>query len=190
MGTVDFEGILTKKHHYWRNMIILLVVAAVIGSFFLTDQLTPTNQKELMMEFAQESVKEEYQPEFLEPEQIVNALGETIYTASWKYGSLPFYANLKYLDNREDPDLVIIIHFPRIENLESERTLAIVNSFFKTEAEDLDCLEGSIGKACEKVWFEEESKKSIGIYNIFGAENSVIYISKMAPSSKSIVAYM
>jgi hypothetical protein len=31
MGTVDFEGILTKKHHYWRNLVILLAVVSVIS---------------------------------------------------------------------------------------------------------------------------------------------------------------
>jgi hypothetical protein len=193
MGNVDFERILAENHHYWRNMIILLVVAVIIGSFILTDQLTSTNQKELMMEFNQESLINLYQPGSLEPEKIVNELGETMYTASWEHGSQQFSTNIKYNDAWK-PELIIIIRIhPEIEDLEDEVTLAIVNSFFKTKADKLDCLEGTMGKICEKVWYDGESKMSIGVFNLFAEEQSgqtMIFISKAPPSTESIGTYL
>lgn len=187
-----------KSRLHLSTIVVLLIVVA--GCFYYayyyfqaSNTQEPVSQEtvdveKIMSEFIQENLKEEYQFSSLEPQAIMNAFGQTIYTARWTHES--YYFSIQYNDTGKQDLVIRIALSPKMENLESEVTLAFVNSFFKPEADKLDCSESSIAKACEKVWFEGGKKMNIGIVSVFSEDYSLIYIAKLPPDSKTIGEYL
>ena len=192
MGNVDFEGILTEKHHYWRNLIILFVAAAIVGSYLYvqTDSQQATTEEKLMTDFITENLKEEYHPDSLEIKQITLA-GQEIYQANWEHGTTSLRIILDYNYNTENPDLMITLSQPKIENLNEEVSPLIASNYFNYNKQgNWECLSGNIIKTCGTTRFEGETKMSTGVSTNSVLNSSLVYACKTVPGSEKYNQYM
>lgn len=188
-----------KSRLHLSTIVVLLIVIA--GCFYYaysyfqgssegqSSSQTTADVEKIMSEFIQESLKEEYQPDSIEPQQI-NTEGKLIYRADWEYNGIKLFSVLKY-NNIEEPELMVGVLQPKIDNLDKDISMNLADDFFKYNTEGKwNCLSGNTIKACEKLWFEEEGKMSIGVGTIFNAIYSTTYACKISPKSDRYNDYM
>lgn len=142
-----------------------------------------STEEVLMTDFIQQSLKEEFQPDSLEINQVILA-GREVYQANWEHGTLELRVNLNY-NTTENPNLIIsLLHPNNIENLDGDIASGIASDYFNYNEGGWECLSGSTIKACEMTWFEGETKMSIGVSTNSALNSSLAYACKIVPGSE------
>ena len=181
MNKVDYERILTKRHHYWRNLLIVLIVAIVIGSVWHVQSVPTEDERTVMNEFIQESLREKYQPASLQVREMLNSERQTVYIATWTSEDTLFYTYLEY-EGSIDPNMAISLSQPKITNIDLNTFYSVARRFFKniklTEG-NWECHKTNNIDVCEISWLNGKDKISAGIYNLAVRNTSSLYTCKI-----------